>query len=143
MIDYKHTFGQFWRYVIIGIINTGIDFGVFNMLSFAGGITSGNGLIPLNIISFSTAVVTGYFLHKRWSFQDQSQARKREQFTVFLFVTLIGAVINTAIVRLVATDIQPLFNLSAHEWLNVAKAIATAASLIWNFLGYKFWVFKK
>jgi putative flippase GtrA len=73
MIDYKHTFGQFWRYVIIGLINTGIDFAVLNILAAAGGITSGNGLIPLNIISFSTAVVTGYFLRKRWSFQDLSQ----------------------------------------------------------------------
>lgn len=143
MMDYKQTFNQFWRYVLIGIINTGIDFAVLNILSAATGIVRGNGLIPLNIISFTVAVTTGYFMHKAWSFQDQSQTRKREQFTVFLVVSLIGVFINTAIVRAISTNVQPLPNFTPVEWLNTAKAAATVFSLFWNFLGYKFFVFKK
>lgn len=143
MIDYKVTFNQFWRYVLIGIINTGIDFVVLNILSAATGIVRGNGLIPLNIISFATAVTTGYFMHKAWSFRDQTQTRKREQFTVFLVVSLIGVLINTTIVRAISTNAQPLPNFTPTQWLNLAKAAATAVSLVWNFLGYKFFVFKK
>lgn len=143
MIDYKVTFNQFWRYVLIGIINTGIDFAVLNILSAATGIVRGNGLIPLNIISFGTAVTTGYFMHKTWSFQDDTRFQKNKQFAIFLAVTLVGVLINTAVLRIISTDVRPLANFSAKEWLNAAKAAATAVSLVWNFLGYKFFVFKK
>ncbi len=43
---------------------------------------------------------------------------------------------------LVSTYIHPLFGFSAARWLNIAKVLATVISLVWNFLGFKFFVFK-
>jgi len=60
-----------------------------------------------------------------------------------LIISVIGISINDAIVYGLATFTSPLFGLSAQMWTNVAKLFATAASMVWNFIGYKFIVFKK
>ncbi len=131
------------KFAIIGGFNTVVDFGILNLLSWGTGITSGNGLIPLNIISFSVAVVNSYVLNKRWTFHDQATGDTGRKFSLFLLVSLIGVVINTVVLRIVTTNIDPMFDLSPQLWLNVGKAAATAISLVWNFVGYKFFVFKK
>ena len=139
----QKTFSQFWRYVLIGILNTAIDFAVLNILIKITGITSGNGLIPLNIVSFTIAVTNSYFMNKNWSFADASSSDGGKKFSLFLVVSIIGAILNTTIVRVVATNIHPVFGFSPQLWVNVAKAVATGVSLVWNFAGYKIFVFKK
>jgi putative flippase GtrA len=141
--DYKRLAGQFLKFAIIGAINTGIDFAILNILSKMTGITKGDGLIPLNAISFTIAVTNSYFLNKRWAFGDSTQGEGGKKFSLFLIISVIGAVLNTSIVRFVATNIDPMFGLSPQLWLNVAKAAATGVSLVWNFAGYKLFVFKK
>jgi len=135
--------GQFVRFAIVGAINTGVDFLVLNLLIWVTGIKEGNGLIPLNIISFTVAVVNSYVLNKRWAFRDQTSGETAKKFTSFLVVSVIGALINTAIVRFGSTNIDPMFGLSQVMWVNAAKVVATGASLIWNFVGYKLFVFRK
>ena len=134
---------QIWRFVVIGIINTGIDFLILNALMYFTGIREGNGLIPLNIISFSAAVINSYLLNKRWAFKDNSSTDSAKKFSIFLVVSIIGVAINTAVLRLVSTNIDPLFGLSQALWVNLAKVVATGVSLVWNFIGYKLIVFKK
>jgi putative flippase GtrA len=138
-----HLVGQFLRFAVVGVINTGLDWGILFGLSKLTGVTSGNGIIPLNIISFSVAVINSYFLHMHWSFADKEGHEEGRKFVKFLAVNLIGLFVNTVIVRFVTTDIHAMFNLSASLWLLVAKAVATAVSLIWNFIGFKLFVFKK
>lgn len=135
--------GQFIRFAVIGVVNTGIDFGILNVLVWITGITAGSGLIPLNIISFTVAVINSYFLNKYWAFRDKSSGQDTRKFTIFLAVSIVGALINTATVTGIATYVSPLFDLSPQLWVNVAKVVATGLSLIWNFVGYKFFVFKK
>lgn len=140
---YRPLFGQFLRFAIIGAINTAVDFLVLNLLIFATGIKEGNGLIPLNIISFTVAVINSYVLNKRWAFRDQTAGDTARKFTNFLIISVIGAFINTAIVRFGSTNIDPMFGLSQVLWVNLSKIVATGVSLIWNFIGYKLLVFKK
>jgi len=130
--------------VIVGVINTGIDFAVLNALLFSTKIYSGRWLILFNSISFSAAVINSYFLNKYWTFKSQNvEDSKAKQFSQFLIISVIGISINDAIVYGLATFTSPLFGLSAQMWTNVAKLFATAASMVWNFIGYKFIVFKK
>src|SRR3989338_7805463 len=135
--------GQFVRFAIIGAINTGVDFLVLNLLIWVTGIKEGNGLIPLNIISFTVAVVNSYVLNKRWAFKDQTSGDTAKKFSNFLLISVIGAFINTAIVRIGSTNIDPMFGLSQVLWVNAVKVVATGVSLVWNFIGYKLVVFKK
>ncbi|MBI2355655.1 MAG: GtrA family protein [Candidatus Doudnabacteria bacterium] len=143
-MDTKYNLaGQFIRFAIVGAVNTLLDFAILNLLSWATGIYEGNGIIPLNVISFTVAVVNSYFLNKAWAFKDRASEEQGKKFTLFLIVSVIGAIINTATVRIVSTNIDPMFGLSQELWLNAAKVIATGLSLVWNFIGYKVFVFKK
>lgn len=134
---------QFSKFIIIGVLNTGIDFAVLNLLMWQTGIYSGKCIILLNAISFSVAVINSYFWNKFWIFRAKETTQTGKEFAQFISVTLVGMMINTAIVYSVTTLIPPMFGLSVELWANLAKIAATGISLIWNFIGYKLFVFKK
>lgn len=135
---------QFLKFGIVGGINTAIDFAVIKGLLMLTGITQGFELAVLNAISFSVAVVNSYFMNKHWTFGDKTRtANESFKFSQFFIVSLIGLGINSGIVAGFATFIQPKFGISAQNWVLVGKLLATGASLVWNFIGYKLFVFKK
>lgn len=134
---------QFSVFVIIGGVNTAIDFAVLNIEIKITGITSGFGLFILNTISFLVAVINSYFMNKYWTFQDIAKKQEGTKFAQFMSVSLIGSGINSSIVAGITTFIAPVFGISPILWANVAKLFATGISLIWNFVGYKLFVFKK
>ena len=152
------TVGQIWRFVTVGVINTFIDFAILNLLSKVTHIgIQDPGIIYLNIISFAVATTNSYFMNKYWSFADSSTDRPK-QFTVFLLVSIAGVLINSGTLKAVVYLAPGFVAWVAHAvsvvlplafWqkidltLNIAKAMATAVSLVWNFLGYKLFVFKK
>ena len=139
----KQFISQFSKFVVIGFVNTGIDFGILNLLMWLFKIYSGKWLILFNVTSFTVAVVNSYFWNKLWVFKDKEESETGKKFSQFMLITLIGMVINSSIVFGVATYISPFFGLSQKVWTNLAKVAATGFSLIWNFTGYKFIVFKK
>jgi putative flippase GtrA len=63
------------------------------------------------------------------------------QFLQFIIISLVGVLINSGIVYIIATWVNS--STSKEVWVNIAKIVATVVSLIWNFVGYKFIVFKK
>ncbi len=134
-------FGFLWqiaKFAFVGVLNTAIDFGVLNALIALTAITGGVGIIVLNAISFSIAVINSYFWNKQWVFS----AGKKSKFGIFLTVTLIGLSINTGTVYALTTYMGPDSASSQTQWANLAKVIATCLSIIWNFVGYKLIVFK-
>lgn len=143
MTFYKQTLSQFWKTLVTNATSAGIDYGVLFLLSELTGIVSGNGIIPLNAISFSIATVNSYHFNKQWSFGDRSSFEHGKKFSLFLIISIIAVVINTSIVRIISTNVHPLFNLSPRSWLFMSKVVASCFSFSWNFLGYKFVVFKK
>ncbi len=134
---------QFSKFVVIGFINTGVDFLVLNVEMFLTGISKGPYMLVQNAISFSIATVNSYFFNKYWTFQDTSRKDPGKKFSQFLAVSIMGVVINSSVVFIITTYVPPMFGISSVLWANLAKAAATGVSLIWNFIGYKFWVFKK
>lgn len=67
------------------------------------------------------------------------------QFITFVVVSLIGLLINSTIVVIASHVISPYLEstVNADTIKNVAKIMATAFSLIWNFIAYKLIVFKR
>lgn len=140
----KKLIKQFSKFVIVGGINTGIDFLILNLLIHLTGINSGPDLFLLNSTSFSIAVINSYFMNKRWTFQDKTKIEQVPiKFSAFFIISVIGLVINGLILTSITTYIPAPLGLSAVLWANIAKLMATGFSLIWNFIGYKLFVFKK
>ncbi len=134
---------QFSKFVLIGGINTVIDFAVLNIEIKLTGITSGSGLFVLNTISFFVAVINSYFMNKYWTFHDITRKREETKFAQFIAVSVVGSGINSSIVAGITTFVAPMFGVSPVLWANIAKLLATGISLVWNFVGYKLFVFKK
>lgn len=71
--------------------------------------------------------------------------RTSREFLQFLVVSVIGFFINVGTASLVVNvigPIGPVGGVSPVLWANIGAVIATLASMTWNFLGYKFIVFK-
>ncbi|MDP1629513.1 MAG: GtrA family protein, partial [bacterium] len=83
------------------------------------------------------------FWNKFWTFKGAGADEGAKDFAQFLFVSLIGMGLNTAIVYFLTTAVGAPAGISPALWENIAKAIGIPVNLTWNFLGYKFWVFKK
>lgn len=139
---YKPLIAQFLRFAIIGALNTGIDFALLNALSALTHITKGGSLVPLKGFSFLAANINSYFFNKHWTFKDKTSGEGAKKFSVYLAVSIIGALINLGCVYVMTTYISAPFGLSDVLWLNVSNLVATGLSLVWNFIGYKLIVFK-
>lgn len=72
-----------------------------------------------------------------------SKSPGRAQFTSFVVVSIIGALINAGILTFGTQTFPPRFGFDQELWTNLIKAFATGISLIWNFAGYKLVVFRR
>lgn len=130
---------QIAKFALVGFLNTAIDFGILNFLSGIFSVTRGAGIIPINAVSVSLAIINSFYWNKDWVFASP----KKANFITFVIITVIGLSINTAIVYILTTFFRPIIVDSPALWANVAKALATIVSMVWNFLGYKLIVFRR
>jgi putative flippase GtrA len=134
-------FDQFGRFAVIGFTNAGVDFGVFNIMLAATGYTQGFGYSFIKTGSFIVALICSYILNKFWTFGGASGGRA--EFGKFIAVTVLSFCINVGVSSLVATYIHPLFGMNAIQWANASNIVGVAIGLVFNFVGFKFAVFKK
>lgn len=130
------------KFVLVGGLNTLIDLGALNLLIFLSGITAGFGYSAFKGVSFIAAVINSYFLNKFWTFNLQKTKEAKKEFAQFFIVSLIGFGINVGVASFVVNIIGVQFGLAPKIWANVGAIIATLVGMTWNFLGYKFIVFK-
>lgn len=193
---------QFMRFGCIGLLNTGLNFLVVNIISKALGISQGwkfglivglgfvcavaqsypwnktwtfggetgvslwrnvvrlfsVGLLGFSALAFvafasrmsapfwsyliflAAFLVTEEILWKRFGFHLADWSHEGHSFMIFFIVTAIGFFLNSTLSGFLSTLIH---------WTqsdldkNIAAALATGASMVWNFIGYKVVVFKK
>jgi putative flippase GtrA len=137
---------QFAKFVLIGFMNFFIDIAVLNIEMALSGKSSGGYYTAFKAFSFLCAVIFSYFFNKHWAFQDKKKTEQGKQFSQFLFVSIIGMIINVSAASIFVDFIAPsitFITLSGKMWGNLGAVCGSAAGLLWNFVGYKFWVFKK
>jgi len=129
----KEHFRQFYKFAVVGVFNTIIDFVVFLLLTrlihFFG-----EHVLYANIISFSVAVTNSYLLNRRWTFRSKDTERVK-QYIRFFSINATGLGVNTLLLY--------LFVYHAHLYDVIAKALAIGITLFWNFFLNKWLVFKK
>ena len=125
----ENTKNQALRFMLVGVLNTAIDFAVFFALVEGFGVA----IVPANVLAFATAVINSFFLNKYWSFAGRTSSRPNTiQLPLFVAVNLVGMVLSTGILWWLA-GFFPV-------WL--AKVLATVASFIWNFVASRQLVFR-
>lgn len=125
------------RFAIVGGANTGIDFGILFTLRFFGFPE-----ILSNFISTSIALVFSFFANKNFTFKNSGKQSKT-QFIKFLVITLFGLwLIQPVIILAVGSLLRPLIH-NGYIILLISKLLATCVSLVWNYLLYRKFVYKK
>lgn len=133
---------QFTKFAATGTLNSFINLGSLNILITLTGVTSGAGYSLLVLIGFLLATTNSFVWNKFWTFSAGEGGVKVGQTFAFYGLTAIGAIINVGVASFVVNGI-PSPGIPAAAWANVGGLAGIAASFAWNFLGYKFFVFKK
>jgi len=136
------TIFQIIKFSLVGVVNTAIDLGVLNILMFASGITSGIFYSIFKAISFTAAVINSYFMNKYWTFGAKKGEIEKE-FSQFFLISIGGFIINVGSASIVVNLIPNFLRVNPQLWGNVGALVGTFLGLAWNFLGYKFVVFRK
>ena len=125
------------RFGLVGGVNTLLDFGILFSLVFFGA-----DKIVANFISTSIAFVFSFFVNRSFTFKSSGGDTKR-QFGIFLVITLFGLwVIQPVIITAVAWSLRET-GLANSIVLLIGKLLATVVTLVWNYLLYARFVFKK
>lgn len=118
------------KFALVGGLNTGVDFAVFTILVYAIG-------LPVwlsQLLAYSCGVLNSFILNRNWTFQAKSQSSPAAFFK-FIAVNLFsfGA----------ATGVLLLLQESANWSPLLAKLVSVSASLAVNYVGTRWWVFRK
>jgi len=125
------------RFVVVGGANTLIDFGLLFTLKALG-----LPAISANVISTTTAFCFSFFANKNYTFKTAGTDIKREIF-LFVVITLFGLWVLQTLVIAFVTSLLSQTSLEDGVILLIAKLIATAVSLVWNYVLYSRVVFKQ
>ena len=141
------------KFGVIGVLNTLIDWGVLGFLTLYFAVDPKEEFILFGLFgltfyflyksaSFVVANVNSYFWNKYWTFSGNISKRTPQEFIQFFAVSVIGFLLNVGIAVYIFSSIQPAAGFNSDQWGIVGAALGSLAGLIWNFIGYKLFVFK-
>ena len=137
------VFFQIAKFGAVGAANFAVDIGVLNLLIFATGMAVGLPYTIFKIISFTFAVTNSYLWNKFWAFKKPDTKEAGKEFVQFITISVIGLILNALIASFLVNVTGPLGGIKVKTWASVSAAVASVCVMAWNFIGYKFWVFKK
>ena len=133
---------QFAKFAAVGTLNSFVDVGVLNLGIFLSGITGGLGFSLFKAISFLAATTNSFFWNKYWTFSATSRSGPGEV-VKFYVVAMIGGIVNVGIASFIVNGVTHSSSISPALWANIGALAGVASALLWDFLGYKYLVFKR
>jgi putative flippase GtrA len=139
------SFFEFSKFAIVGVLNSGVDFGVLNSLILLTSMASGSAFLAFKSISVTLGVINSYLWNKYWTFKVDTSAAgaARRELISFLIVTLAAVAVNVAGADIIVNVIGAPRGVTPKLWANVGAISGAGLTLFTNFFGYKFFVFKK
>lgn len=133
---------KFVKFGEAGGMNWLVDFGALNLLILLTGISAGIWYSVFKGISFIGATANSYGWNKYWVFESKAKDQGTEAFK-FLVSTGLGMLVNVIVASLIVfagPKIMP--TLESKVVANIGAAVGSLIAMGWNFLMYRFWVFK-
>jgi putative flippase GtrA len=122
---------QFLRYLMVGGVAFVADFATLFLLTDVGGLY----YLHSSAIAFLVGLAVNYILSIRWVFAQRALDTWIYEFAIFAILGIIGLGLNQVLMY-VFTDLANFHYL-------ISKAVATIATLLWNFLSRKVLLFQK
>lgn len=135
---------QFGKFAAVGTLNSFVDLGVFNLETLLLGVEpSGLVFAVFKSVSFLCGTTNSYFWNRGWTFHAGTKPTGREA-VFFYIVAILGGLVNVGVATYVFGGVTPPAFISAKVWTNLVSPVSGIfAGLLWDFLGYKYLVFKK
>ena len=137
---------QIAKFGAVGSLNSFVDFGVLNtLLFFFLSSTQAGPLYKVFVgISFLAATTNSYIWNKAWTFNSGEKVERspREAITFYAITTLVFLV-HVSVADYVVNTLGPSTGFSPALWANVGKLFGIFSGMTFNFLSYKFIVFRK
>jgi len=124
---HRHSIGEFIKFALVGLLNTGVDVAIFFLLTWLG-----IQYVTAQLVSYSCGAGNSYLLNKFWTFR--SSGLSYSEILRFTIVNLVSLGISVIVLTLLRE--------TAGMELAIAKGVATISALAANFLGNKLWVFR-
>jgi putative flippase GtrA len=134
---------QLAKFLLVGAFFAIFDLIILNSLMAYFGITKEEILkySIFVIVSFIIVTTFKYFANKYWAFEKTEKERMEKEFGTFFLVTAISGVIQVGVASLLFKFL--ILVVSPLLAGNIGKILGIVVASVWNFLCYKFLVFKK
>ncbi len=129
------------KFLIVGAVSTFLELAVLNVLFAITGVTAGVLFSVFKALTYILGMTNSYVFNKYWSFGAQGTNRYAE-IGKFIAVNIMGLIINVGTASLIVNGIGAPSGISGAAWANFAAIVAVFVVLVWNFLNYKFFVFR-
>lgn len=136
------TLYQFGKFAAVGVMNTFVDIGVLNLEILAFGTPAAWPYRIMKAVSFLAGTTNSFFWNKFWTFDSREPANPAQTIK-FYGIAVVGFFLNVTLASWVFSGIMRPATISPALWANIAALAGVGAAFLWNFVGYKFWVFKK
>ena len=134
---------EFTKFSLVGVLNSGVDFGILNALILVTGMASGGAFVGFKSISVTLGVINSYVWNKFWTFDASKSADSRRELAAFLIVTVAAVAVNVLGADVIVNVLGAPGGVSPKLWANFGAISGAGLTLFTNFFGYKFFVFRK
>lgn len=143
----RKTAGQALKFAVVGVLNTLVDFAVFQTLNLLLG-----WVYPAQVLGYTCGVINSYLWNSGWTFREE-RTRSLREITLFVLVNVASLGVSLGVIWL-CREVFGVTNAWAAGWMpkalsgfikgdTIAKLIATFFSIVVNFVGNRLFVFRK
>jgi putative flippase GtrA len=143
----KKTIWQMIKFAIVGVINTLVDFAVFQTLNLTLG-----WVYIAQVLGYTAGIINSYLWNSNWTFREQ-RTRSLREIGLFLLVNLASLGVSLGMMWLLR-EVVGITNDWVMQWMpaslsgfikgdTLCKLIATVFAIAVNYLGNRLFVFKK
>lgn len=133
---------RFLKFCVVGASGTIVDFGITAVCKGFLGVPE----LLSNAVGFTVAATTNFILNRVWTWKSKSKQVGAE-YLKFFAVSVAGLGINTLMVLMLHNKALVPCPAAVGERLDwnfwVAKTVATAVVMAWNFFANNFFTFRK
>jgi len=136
---------QMGKFVLVGILNTLVDISIFSILVVLIQEAFGYAFIFAKVVSFIGALANSYMWNKYWVFKREGarvDVASLGEVSTFLILSLGGLLVNLTAFVIASLIIESISSLPTVVIGTSSALVAAVASFTWNYIGYKFLVFK-
>jgi putative flippase GtrA len=132
---FQHLVHEVGKFGVVGAINLGIDFGLYNLLLFT---VFEDKTLTARAVSTTVAATSSYFMNRHWTWRHTGRTSLSRELPLFLLLSAVGLGISLGCLYV------------SHYMLGYTSKLADNISsyliglplgMLWRFWSFKRWVF--